>query len=199
MVPRAFDTIMRLVSNTDLYKIVLQEVTMASQPNLVPFIGVQCRQESTLTFDRVLEKLRTALGTAPVSMRMLASLQQESRDLSHFEDQIMALISPCGLLLFEIFALTDSVLPAGHGQKATRLSVGHPSIILSMYTHDPSSFLHVSLNLLLVENVDRRTCTLTYVVPSTLLILECDTALMATAKDLDRKLSSLVHTVLDGD
>jgi hypothetical protein len=63
-----------------------------------------------------------------------------------------------------------------------------------MLRHDLTAGLFVPVELILVEEHDGR-CSLTYVRPSSLMVVETNDALLAAARQLDAKLQALATKV----
>jgi uncharacterized protein (DUF302 family) len=74
------------------------------------------------------------------------------------------------------------------------LIIGNPTIAITMLRHDLTAGLFVPVELILVEEHDGR-CSLTYVRPSSLMVVETNDALLAAARQLDAKLQALATKV----
>jgi len=80
---------------------------------------------------------------------------------------------------------------AGVDRKALRVILGNPLIAITMMRHDVSAGLFAPVELLVLEE-EGRGSSITYVKPSSLMVVEPDPPLLAAAQELDRKLAALV-------
>ena len=72
--------------------------------------------------------------------------------------------------------------------------IGNPLIAITMMRHDVTAGLFVPVELLIAEEEDDRSA-LTYVVPSSLMVVEENEPLRAAALQLDAKLAALAAKV----
>jgi uncharacterized protein (DUF302 family) len=79
-------------------------------------------------------------------------------------------------------------------RKVLRLIIGNPTIAITMLRHDLTAGLFAPVELILIEEGDGR-CSLTYVRPSSLMVVEKNDALLDAAKQLDSKLQALATKV----
>ena len=161
---------------------------------IIPFIGVQRRQKSTASFDEVLARLLAEVGSKPISMEAVSALGK-TKDHAAFETRINALLGPRGFLLFGVVDLAGWMRPVDARGRIMRLDIGNPLIVRSMMQSDPWAGLFGPVSLLLVENQDARTCSLTYVVPSTLIVVDFNADVAALAKELDIMINALATSV----
>ena len=75
-----------------------------------------------------------------------------------------------------------------------RLIIGNPLLAITMMRHDLTSGLFAPVELILIEGDDGRS-SLTYVTPSSLMVVETNDALLAAARELDAKLRALAAKV----
>jgi uncharacterized protein (DUF302 family) len=75
-----------------------------------------------------------------------------------------------------------------------RLIIGNPLLAITMMRHDLTAGLFAPVELILIEGDDGRG-HLTYVTPSSLMVVETNDALLAAAKELDAKLRALAAKV----
>jgi uncharacterized protein (DUF302 family) len=82
---------------------------------------------------------------------------------------------------FALFATIDHgawIKKVGIRRKAVRLIIGNPTIAITMLRHDLTAGLFAPVELILVEEEDGR-CSLTYVRPSSLMVVETNDGLLA--------------------
>ena len=88
----------------------------------------------------------------------------------------------------------DGSSKAGIHKKALRLVIGNPLIAITMLRHDVTAGLFAPVELLLTEE-ENGASALTYVVPSSLMVVEPNPPLLAAARELDAKLAALAAKV----
>jgi uncharacterized protein (DUF302 family) len=96
-----------------------------------------------------------------------------------------------------LFATIDHgawIKKIGIQRKVLRFIIGNPTIAITMLRHDLTAGLFAPVELILVEEADDR-CSLTYVRPSSLMVVEKNDALLDAAKHLDAKLEALAAKV----
>lgn len=162
---------------------------MAKNETVIPFIGVQRRQESTQHFDVVLARLLAETGAEPTSLTAL--LVDGDHDEAAKDRQVLPRLRPGGFLLLGLVELGTWLQPTASRGRIMRLEVGDPLVMRDMMQRDPWAGLSATLSLLLIEHRETESCSLSYVVPSTMIVIDIDQELAAFAKDLDSRLHSL--------
>ena len=160
----------------------------------IPFTGVRLRFDSNKGFDEVLASLLADVGDKPLPINELAA-KFESWD--SFRKEIESHVGPSGFTLFASFNHGAWIKKVGIRRKALRLIIGNTTIAITMLRHDLTAGLFVPVELLLVEEDDGH-CSLTYVRPSSLMVVEPNDALLAAATQLDAKLQALATKVTSG-
>ena len=97
-------------------------------------------------------------------------------------------------MLFALLNHGDWIKKAGIDQKVLRVVIGNPLIAITMLRHDVTAGLFAPVELLIAEEKNDRS-SLTYVVPSSLMVVEKNEALRAAALQLDAKLEALAAKV----
>jgi uncharacterized protein (DUF302 family) len=99
-----------------------------------------------------------------------------------------------------LFNLIDHgawITEAGIDRKVMRVILGNPLIAITMLRHDVSAGLFAPVELLIVDESDNRS-SLTYVKPSSLMVVEPNPQLLSAAEELDAKLAALAAKVTAG-
>ena len=73
-----------------------------------------------------------------------------------------------------------------------RWIIGNPLYAITTIRHDITAELFAPVELLVTEDIDRAGAKVTYVKPSSLMVVEDNPPLLAAAQALDGKLSELV-------
>ena len=166
----------------------------ASEPQSIPFDGFRLRFGSTNRFDDLVEAVLTDVGREPVPIDAIGKLYP---DWDSYEHEVQSHVGPSGFMLFGSFNHAGWIAKAGIHKKVLRLVIGNPLIAITMLRHDVTAGLFAPVELLLTEE-ENGTSALTYVVPSSLMVVEPNPPLLAAAQDLDAKLAAFASKVTAG-
>src|SRR5436190_7824402 len=95
------------------------------------------------------------------------------------------------------FGLLDHgawIVKTGIDRKALRVILGNPLIAITMLRHDVSAALCAPVEVLILD--EPTGSSLTYVKPSSLMVVEENPELLSAAKELDAKLAALAAKVV---
>jgi uncharacterized protein (DUF302 family) len=165
-----------------------------STPREIHFTGVRLRFDSNKSFDEVLSSLLADVGDKPLPLNEIAA-RFESWD--SYRKEIDSHVGPGGFVLFARIDHGAWIKKVGIRRKALRLIIGNPAIAITMLRHDLTAGLFAPVELILVEESDGH-CSLTYVRPSSLMVVETNDALLDAARQLDSKLQALATKVTSG-
>ncbi|MCV7300702.1 DUF302 domain-containing protein [Mycobacterium barrassiae] len=163
----------------------------ASEPHVVPFDGVRVRFDSTKSYDDLVEALLADVGHEPVP---IDDIGQRFASWDSYEQQVQSHVGPGGFMLFGSLNHGGWITKTGIHRKVLRLIIGNPLIAITMLRHDVTAGLFAPVELLLTDE-DNNTSALTYVVPSSLMVVEPNPPLLAAAQELDAKLAALAAKV----
>jgi uncharacterized protein (DUF302 family) len=183
--------------------------------SMQPFKAKRVRFESTRSFDEVLLNLRKLVGTATLqevsklesggvtrdhvetlgeeynaAMQRLGGISRE-----HFEHVVHSHVGESGFMLFHEIDHGEWLPVFGIQRKVMRWILGNPLIAITMMQHDLTAGLFAPVELLLVENESGEGSTVMYDLPSSLMVIEPNPALLEAAQALDHKLQTLVSRV----
>src|SRR5271155_492306 len=168
---------------------------MTSDVTTTPFTGVRITVSTTVAFDEVLCRLRQVMGHTTLSE--LVDLAHKPITQAEFVSQVQERF--VGESDFMIFAELD------HGgwlskfeihRRVVRWILGNPLLAITMIRHDITAGLFAPVELLIAENGNGHGATLTYVRPSSLMVVVENPPLRAAAEKLDAKLDELVARVV---
>ena len=162
-----------------------------TSPREIPFNGVRLRFDSNKSFDEVVSSLLADVGGKLLLINEVAS-KFESWD--SYRREIESHVGPSGFSLFATIDHGAWIKKVGIRRKALRLIIGNPTIAITMLRHDLTAGLFAPVELILIEEHDGH-CSLTYVRPSSLMVVEKNDALLVAAKQLDAKLQALAIKV----
>ena len=98
-------------------------------------------------------------------------------------------------MLFALFNHGAWISKAGIDRKVLRVIIGNPLIAVTMLRHDVTAGLFAPVELLVVDEDGGHT-SLTYVQPSSLMVVETNAPLLAAARALDAKLAALASAIV---
>ena len=162
-----------------------------SEPREIPFTGVRLRFDSTKNFNELIDALLSDVGEKPVMIDDIA-INFESWD--SYQEKIESYVGPSGFMLFGLLNHGGWIKKVGIDRKVLRVIIGNPLIALTMLRHDVTAGLFAPVELLLVEEDNGRS-SLTYVQPSSLMVVETNPPLLAAARELDAKLAALASAI----
>lgn len=158
-----------------------------------PFEGVRVRYDSAKGYDELLAALLADIGERPVPINDIVTTT-DSWD--YYRRRIESHVGPSGFMLFGLVDHGGWITKAGIERKAIRVILGNPLIAITMLRHDLTAGLFAPVELLILE--EPAGSSLTYVKPSSLMVVEPNPELLAAAEQLDAKLSSLADKVTSG-
>jgi uncharacterized protein (DUF302 family) len=158
------------------------------------FTGVRVEVETSLSFDEVTERLKSATGRAPV--QDVIRLAGELGSTESYERAIDELAKPSGFIRFAEVDHGAWISLYGIHRRTVRWIIGNPTIAVTMIRHDLNAGLFVPVELLLIERAEGRGTSVLYVRPSSLIAIEtASDELRAAVHALDEKLSALVTAI----
>ena len=152
-----------------------------------PFDGVRIRYGSNKNIDEVIAALLDDVGHEPVPISGFAE-QYDTWD--EYEAAVEPYVGPSGFMLFASFDHGAWISKAGIDQRVVRFIIGNPLIAITMLRHDVTAGLFVPVELLVVEEPGGG-ASLSYVRPSSLMMIEPNAMLLTAAEALDAKLDAL--------
>lgn len=163
-----------------------------STPLTIPFSGKRLRFESARPYSDVLSALLADIGEKPISPNAIA---QAFESWDEYEAKINSHAGPSGFMLFSLIDHGAWVKKAGIHRKAIRVLLGNPLVAISILRHDLTAGLFAPVELLLMEEEGNRS-SLTYLLPSSLMVIEPNAPLLTAAQALDRKLQALAEQIV---
>jgi uncharacterized protein (DUF302 family) len=134
----------------------------------------------------VLSALLVDVGDKPLLFNEVAD---NSESWDSYKKEIESHVGPSGFSLFATIDHGAWIKKVGIRRKVLRLIIGNQMIAITMLRHDLTAGLFAPVELILIEEHDGH-CSLTYVRPSSLMVVEKNDALLDAAKQLDSKLQA---------
>lgn len=157
------------------------------------FDGVRVRYDSAKGYDALLAALLADIGDKPVPINDIAG---SGGDWRSYQERVETYIGPSGFALFALLDHGAWITKAGIERKAMRVILGNPLIAITMLRHDVTAGLFAPVELLLLD--ERGGSSLTYVKPSSLMVIGFNPELLSAAEELDAKLAALAEKVTGG-
>ncbi len=159
----------------------------------IRFDGVRVRYDSGKSYDEILAALLADIGEKPVPINDIAT---STDDWESYRERVESQVGPSGFMLFALLDHGAWISKAGVRRKAMRVILGNPLIAITMLRHDVAAALFAPVELLILDEVAGS--SLTYVKPSSLMLVEPNPELLCAAENLDAKLAALTTKVTSG-
>ena len=161
------------------------------EPRHISFQGLRVRIASTKSFEDVVAALFDDVGDRPVPIDDFAS---RFETWEAYEREVQSHVGPSGFMLFATLDHGAWIRKTGIDRKVLRVVIGNPLIAITMLRHDVTAGLFAPVELLITEEQHDRS-SLTYVVPSSLMVVDENKPLREAALALDAKLAALAAKV----
>jgi uncharacterized protein (DUF302 family) len=161
-------------------------------PQETRFDGVRIRIDSDNTYEQLVAALLSEVGETPESISDLPSAF--FHDWGSFSTEITRHLGSSEFMLIHVIDHGEWLEIAGINRRALRAILGNPLISVTMLRHDLTAGLFAPVELLLLEEDDNRS-SLTYIKPSSQMVIDDNEPLRAAAQALDAKLAALAAKV----
>jgi uncharacterized protein (DUF302 family) len=164
---------------------------MATQVKNKSFKGIRTEVTTSLGFDEVIGRLRKQMGAT--SIAEVVALAKSAINAVEYTRQVEEkYVGESGFMLFGEIDHGGWLPKFGINRRTTRWILGNPLIAITMIRSDITAGLFAPVELLVTEAEEGLGATITYVRPSTLMVIEENPPLLAAAKALDEKFDALV-------
>jgi uncharacterized protein (DUF302 family) len=157
------------------------------------FDGVRVRYDSARSYEELRTALLADIGEQPVPINDVATA---TGDWQSYREHVESHVGPSGFMLFGLIDHGAWITKAGIGRKVLRVILGNPLIAITMLRHDVEAGLFAPVELLIADEGEGRS-SLTYVKPSSLMVVVPNPELLSAAEQLDAKLAALAAKVTD--
>lgn len=155
------------------------------------FKGLRVEVPTPLSFDEVLGRLRNLTGhTSIPEINEVARRAKSEADYAREVEERFT--GDSGFMLFVEIDHSGWIERFGIKRKVLRWILGNPLIAITMIRHDITAGLFAPVEFLLTENEDGKGSIVTYVRPSSLIVIDGNAPLLAAAKALDQKFDALI-------
>ena len=158
------------------------------------FTGVRVVITTETSFDNVLDRLAGLLGH--VQFEQLGALVRASSNREVFEREVQRrFVGESGFMKFGEFDHGSWLGIYGIHRRTVRWIFGNPLIAVTMIKHDMTAGLFAPVEMLITEAEGGDVVTLTYLLPSSLMVIEDNVPMRTAAEELDKKVAALVERV----
>jgi uncharacterized protein (DUF302 family) len=164
---------------------------MTRQTENRPFQGIRTEVTTSVGFDEVLARLRAQMGSAKVQ-EVVALAKTPMTEAEYVREVEERFVGESGFMLFAEIDHGGWLPKFGINRRSVRWILGNPLIAITMIRHDITAGLFAPVELLVTEAKDGHGATLTYVRPSTLMVIDENPPLLDAAKALDEEYDRLV-------
>lgn len=159
------------------------------------FEGVRSEVTTSVGFEVVLDRLRESMGQT--SIPEIVELAQKPISEADYRRVIQErFVGKSGFMLFHEIDHGGWLSKFGIHRRMMRWIFGNPLIAITMIRHDLTAGLFAPVEILVTEAEDGLGTTITYVRPSSLMVIDNNPPLMQAAAELDKKLDELVLGVV---
>lgn len=163
-----------------------------AEPQIIPFQGERVQYVSDKPFAELLVTFRAAVGERPMPLDDLSAAAKIGWEA--YRALVEARLEGNDFMLFGLVDHGEWIRTTGIDRDVVRAIIGNPLIAITMLRHDVKAGLFAPVELLLVGEDDDRS-SLTYVKPSSLIVVADNPPLLAAAQVLDDKLATLAAAV----
>jgi uncharacterized protein (DUF302 family) len=161
-----------------------------------PFQGIRIEVDTSTSFGEVLSRLRELMGDANVP-EVVALAKEAITEAEYVRIVEERFVGESGFMLFYEIDHGGWLSRFGVNRRVVRWILGNPLIAVTMIRHDITAGLFAPVEILVAENEDGQGTKITYVRPSSLMLIEESPPLREAATALDEKLAALVAKAAD--
>jgi uncharacterized protein (DUF302 family) len=156
-----------------------------------PFTGVRIEVTTSVAFDTVLERLHALMGRVNVT-EIVELAQTPISEAEFVQTMTEKYEGESGFMLFAEIDHGGWLPKFGVDRRTVRWILGNPLIAVTMIRHDITAGLFAPVEILVTEAKDGQGTTITYLRPSSLMVIESNPPLSVAASLLDAKFDALI-------
>ena len=158
-----------------------------------PFNGVRIEVTTSIGFDDVLTRLRSLMGRTSTS-EIVALAQADTTEAEFVRTVQERFEGESGFMLFAEIDHGGWLSKFQVHRRTVRWILGNPLIAFTMIRHDITAGLFAPVEILVTEAEGGQGTMVTYVRPSSLMVIEENPPLLAMATLLDAKFDALISS-----
>jgi uncharacterized protein (DUF302 family) len=159
------------------------------------FEGVRLEVTTSAGFDVVLDRLRNSMGRTSI-LEIVELAQNPISEVDYRRIIQERFVGKSGFMLFHEIDHGGWLSKFGIRRRMVRWIFGNPLFAITMIRHDLTAGLFAPVEILVTEAEDGLGTTITYVRPSSLMVMGNNPPLMQAAAELDKKLDELIYSVV---
>jgi uncharacterized protein (DUF302 family) len=161
----------------------------------IPFEGARLEVTTSAAFDDVINRLRDCMGhtSVPEIVKIAQKHISEAEYRRIIEEQF---VGKSGLMLFHEIDHGGWLSKFGINRRVVRWILGNPLVAVTMIQHDITAGLFAPVEILVTEAEERSGTIITYVRPSSLMVIGKNEPLMDAAVKLDKKVDDLISSAV---
>ncbi|CAD6550388.1 hypothetical protein LMG27952_05004 [Paraburkholderia hiiakae] len=166
---------------------------MSSEVTIVEtrFEGVRVEVRTPAPFDKVVDRLGKLCGKSSIP-ELVKLAREDISEATYVSEVERRFVGESGFMLFSEIDHGGWIGKFGIKRRTVRWILGNPLIAITMLRHDISAGLFAPVEVLLTEAEDGEGTVVTYVRPSSLIVLGDSPELKSAAQALDRKFEALI-------
>ena len=162
---------------------------------VVAFEGVRLEVTTMAAFDDVIQRLRESMGKT--SIPEIVEIAQKPISEAEYRRIIQErFVGKSGFMVFYEIDHGGWLSKFGINRRVVRWILGNPLFAITMIQHDITAGLFAPVEILVTEAEEGRGTTITYVRPSSLMVIDKNKPLMDAAAKLDKKVDDLITSVV---
>jgi uncharacterized protein (DUF302 family) len=158
------------------------------------FDGVRVETETTVSFDEVINRLHRLCGNSSIP-KLVSLAKNNLSEAQYIEEVEKRFVGESGFMLFHEIDHGGWMTSFGIQKKMVRWILGNPLIAITMLRHDLTSGLFAPVEILVTEQDGGIGSVVTYVKPSSLIVMNENPELRSAAEALDEKFATLVSRI----
>jgi uncharacterized protein (DUF302 family) len=160
-----------------------------------PFEGIRLEVTTTAGFDEVIKRLGDNMGRT--SIPEIVEIAQKPISEAEYRRIIQeSFVGKSGLMIFYEIDHGGWLSKFGLNRRVVRWIVGNPLVAITMIRHDITAGLFAPVEILVTEAENDSGTAITYVRPSSLMVIDENKPLMEAAVQLDKKVEELIKSVV---
>lgn len=164
---------------------------MNTQTEEKPFQGIRTEVTTSVPFDEVLRRLRAQMGRTTVE-EVVALARPPITAAQYVREVEERFVGESGFMLFAEFDHGGWLPLFGINRRTVRWILGNPIIAVTMIRYDITAGLFAPVELLITEAENGQGAVLTYVRPSSQMVIAENPPLLTAARALDAKYDALI-------
>jgi hypothetical protein len=132
------------------------------------------------------------IGAQPISPSLIEQLAAHGPHDDASLRKAVPHLGDLGIALMNVRRISTLALN-GEKTRTIKIEVTSLQVAVNMHLANPNALLSMTANVLLVEDTERKCCSISYLIPSTLLVGDNEATSITSLKELDVSVERLVR------